>query len=550
MIAETLSLDFVGNAAGLQDAVMASQRALQALNRDTSRFSFSIGRVMRTIVTPIASIILSAFAAKKALADFTQSGLPGVTRFNQTLGLMRISMFRLSSAVGELLAPAAERAARIVTMIADKLEPIIRKITATIPSLAAFFKQLGTNVVGVLRPLMPTVFGILDSIMTQISGMDWAALWEKLKQAWFTAWNAILTFVSPILVRLATLVDTFVQVTMQAIQYIGELIRSVLADFGINLPQAAAQGLQALASIVQNALIVAIAALQIALTNIPILFEAIAAAASLAADTLVNNWRGVGKFILELLTNIASDGAAIFAGIFDAMKPAMKVFGENLLLILRESFETLQDIFGPIANRFGVAISSGLAKGIVAALDALPGHSGIADLLRPAAELPWEEIVRQNPIKFNQPDFSGVKGIPKVDLNLPADLKGIPAFNGFDPASMDRFNAAIKEIQNTFGPGIAGLVKDAFEKAKAAADAMKNNLPQIGGNVAPRVDRFEQIGPLLFGTSAANAKETNVGSKNPLVPIAQQQLALTREQMVIQRAAAKAAERKARLAHF
>lgn len=549
MIAETLSLDFVGNAAGLQDAVMASQRALQALNRDTSRFSFGIGRVMRTIVTPIASIILSAFAAKKALADFTQSGLPGVSKFNQTLGVMRLSMFRLSSAVGELLAPAAERAARIVTMIADRLEPIIRKISATIPSIAAFFKQLGANVIAVLRPLMPTVFGIIDSIMSQVKGMDWAALWERLKEAWFTAWNAILTFVAPILVRLATLVDTFVQVTMQAIQYIGELIRSVLADFGINLPQAAAQGLQALAAIVQNALIVAIAALQIALTNIPILFEAIAAAASLAADTLVNNWRGVGKFILELLTNIASDGAAIFATIFDAMKPAMKVFGENLLLILRESFETLQDIFGPIANRFGVAISSGLAKGIVSALDALPGQSGIADLLRPAAELPWEEIVRQNPIKFNQPDFSGVKGIPKVDLKLPADLKGIPAFN-FDPATMDRFNAAIKEIQNTFGPGIAGLVRDAFDKAKAAADAMKNNLPQIGGNVAPRIDRFEQIGPLLFGSAAANAKETNVGNKNPLVPIAQNQLALTREQLVVARAAQKAAERKARLANF
>lgn len=550
MIAETLSLDFVGNAAGLQDAVMASQRALAALNRDSSRIGFGIGRAMRTIVTPIASVVLSAFAAKKALADFTQSGLPGVTAFNQAMGLMRLSMFRLSSAVGELLAPAAIRTANIIRGIAERLEPLVRQVTATIPSIAAFFKQLGLNALNALKPLAPTIAGIMDSMMSNVKGIDWAGVWNRVKQAWQSSWQAIAQFVAPILVRLTTLMDTFVSVARDAIIYISNLVRKLLVDLGINLPQVAGQGLSALAGIVQNALIVGIAALEIALKNIPLLFEAIAASASLAANTLISNWRGVGDYIIDLLLVVAGNGQKAFSTIFAGMQPTLNAFGNNLYDVLSAAFESLSSIFGPLADRFGIYMSKGLASGIVKVLDLLPGHSGIADILRPASELTWDEISKQNPWNPKRPKFPTLRDIPAPNFALPLDLKSLPVFKGWDQASMDRFNAAIQGIKSTFGPGIGGLVQDAFARAQIVAAQLNKNLPQIGGQPGARLDRFEPIGPLLFGSREAASRESNQGSKNPLVPLAQQQLAATTDQEITLRAIQRAAERKARIANF
>jgi len=296
-ISETLGIDFVGSSAGLQDAVLASQRALATLNRDSSRMSFTLGRIMRTIVTPIAGVILSAFAAKKALADFTNSTLPGVNKYQQAMGMMQLSMFRLSSAVGELLAPAAGRVADIITMIATRLEPLIRSLTANMPGIAAFFKQLGTNALGPLRLLMPTVFGIIDGIVAKFKGTDWGAVLENLKALWTQAWNAILQFTAPIIVRIATLIDETVTVIRDGLGMAWQFILDKAQQYGIT-GAAGLQKVKSLAGGVQLAIVTALAALEVAVRNIPLLFDLLVASGGIAITFLMDNWREFGTFLM------------------------------------------------------------------------------------------------------------------------------------------------------------------------------------------------------------------------------------------------------------
>jgi hypothetical protein len=534
MIAETLSLDFVGNAAGLQDAVMASQRALQALNRDTSRFSFSIGRVMRTIVTPIASIILSAFAAKKALADFTQSGLPGVSRFNQTLGLMRISMFRLSSAVGELLAPAAERAARIVTWIAERLEPIIRTISANIPAMATLLKQLGSNLLAVLRPLMPTVFGIIDGILARFQNADWGQVLAELWRIWQQTWAGILNFVGPILVRVATLIDTAVRVGRDGLVQLFTWLTQKAAEFGITLPNTI-KGLNTFTESLQAAILVGISALEVAIDNIPLLWSAMQASASVAIKWMSDNWRALADFMVESFTTSMSNLGTMLMNLGQQLIPVFSALGTNLAEIMSKSLSVGFDNAFNYARKKAILfwMEDDLAK--MPAPAAAAARAGI-DLMYPSNTVPT----------FDFMSIPGLDGGKLLDglIDMPA-LKLVKA-------DMKELNAILDQINKTFGAGVAKRIQDAFlQGPKFIAQIMGGLIPGLFGKApAPRIDRFEAIGPLLFGTAAANAKETNVGNKNPLVPLAQQQVALTREQLVQQRAAAKAAERKARMANF
>lgn len=579
-VSETLGIDFVGSSAGLQDAVMASQRALQALNRDSSRMSFTLGRIMRTIVTPIAGVILSAFAAKRALADFTNSTLPGVNKYNQAMGLMRISMFRLSSAVGELLAPSAARVAGIITLIATNLEPLIRKLAATMPSIGAFFKQMGMNLLAALRPLMPTVFALIEGIIAKFSGISWGSVFETLKAAWNTAWNAILTFMAPIIVRLSTLIETMIQVVQQVLNAFASWFVSVMmtiADyFGITLP-AAASTLASVVAAIQTGIIIAIAAMEIALQNMPLLFAAMAEAAVVAIDFIQQNWRAIGVYLYEVIAAAFQNVIVLFSNLGSQLIPILMAIGQNIGNVLIESMraawvavvELTMNALAKLGRDVVLGIMDTVAKsGILMAemlekADPLGGWgplAGYANLFRLQGQiaskaargvrdlLPDSEIDLQYRGTY-RPDFS-LNPIPGLDIeSLLRGMGDLPKFPDLS-TNMEKMEIILQSIRDKFGPGIAALLQDAINKAPGLAAQILSGLPSIGGIPGGRADQFSAIAPLLFGSREAAMLESNQTSKNPLVPLQLAANAMTAEQLVVMRAQAKASARKARIANF
>ena len=545
----TLDLEFVGNAAGITDAVRASQRALAVLERQSATVSTTIGRAIRTIVTPIAGTILAAFAAKKALADFAGSNLPGAARFQQTMAVMRLAVRNLSNAVGEFLAPMAERTAKIITAIADTIAPLVRKVSAFVAASGGFFRVLGSNIIGALRPLLPTVFAFFGKVQSFFGGLDWDATFQRIRSAWNTAWSAALNFLAPIIVAASALIESTIAALRTGITALGSWLmalgQQIAAYFGITIPGATSAVTTAVQA-VQFAILVAIGALKLAVENVPLLFEMVVAAAGVAIDYLRTNFGPIGDWLTKLFSVIGDNIGAVFESSFVTMF-------ENVLVMMR---------------RFGVAFSRGLVNLMAKALqnmltmtadlwDKIPtpvkllmGANGVAiDLsmkgLRSAAAgigavaasngggVTDEEINRQNP-------FSRFK-VP--------DLKALPKFSSI-PVDTAKLENLLSQIKDKFGPGIDALIRDALAKAPALAAAIAAGLPSVNGTPAGALDRGGNVGALLFGTAQAFVAENNSGSTNPLIPLAQAANNLSQQQLVEQRAATRAAERKFRLANF
>ena len=541
----TLELDFVGSSAGLQDAVMASQRALVALQQQSSSVSFTIGRIMRTIVAPIAGAVLSAFAAKKALADFAASSLPGAAGFNRGMALMKQSMLSLSQAVGELLAPMAERTAGIIKKIADTLAPIIRIISATIPNIATFLKQLGSNLLAALEPLLPTVFGFIRGLVAGFKGIDWAGLFGKIRAAWNTAWSAIVEFMAPIIVRIASLIETIIRVVRAGLALLQEWFIKLVSDiadmFGITLP-GAMQGVMAAVQAVQVAIMIAISAIEIAIQNVPLLFALLMESASVALEFMQKNWSVLGAHLISVFSTVAQNLGAIFASIGAPLLTIIEWLGQSFIVSFNEAWDIISSnmvsSFFRAITKIGAATAIFLASGpagIIAATE-----SGLMDKI-------FAEIDLQNPYK-------GWKGkrIPMPEAKwTPPPLQDMPPLPGMDPPDLEKLNALIDRMKAVFGDGIAKAIQDSLDKAPELAAALAKALPQIQlGVPGARLDNGKNVGALMFGTAEAFAKENNSESTNPLVPLAKQQVVLTQAQLVEARAAARAAERQARVANF
>jgi len=553
----TLDLEFVGNAAGITDAVRASQRALAVLERQSATVSTTIGRAIRTIVTPIAGTILAAFAAKKALADFAGSNLPGAGRFSQTMAVMRLAVRNLSNAVGEFLAPMAERTARIIKVIADTITPLIRQVTAFTAASGGFLRQLGSNIVKALQPLLPTVFGFIGRVQSFFSGLDWSKVFDRIRAAWNTAWSAALNFLAPIIVAASALIESTIRALRTGIAALGSWLLSmgqqIAAYFGITIP-GAVKSVSGAIEIVQAAILVGIGALKLAVENVPMLFQVVVASAGVALDFLQTNWSALTAFMAASATAIGTHLVATF-----------ETIGQNIGAVLMSGFKYAFDAIGAYANRFAAKLGNDLinfitepmiliVEDLVALIDSVPG---LGSALPPGYQA-FIDLARQIPGTLRNAYALTPKEIsqafPVPGFTAPT-LKGLPGFGGLprlSPAGVDmsKLETILSQIKDKFGPGIDALIRDALAKAPALAAAIAAGLPNVNGTPAGALDRGGNVGALLFGTAQAFVAENNSGSTNPLIPLAQTANNLSQQQLVEQRAATRAAERKFRLANF
>jgi len=556
MATGTLDLEFVGNASGLQDAVAASQRALLSLERQTRSVSSSLGRILRTIVAPIAGVILSAFAAKKALADFANSSLPGAAQFQGAMARMRGSMRRLSESVGELLAPVAQRTALLISNIADRLAPLVRIVTAFIASSGPFLRQLGQNFLTALRPLLPTVFAFFDRIIAFWQGINWGSTMNSLRAAWNRAWAAILEFVAPIIIRLASLIETFIAV---AVDLLGKLatwfqgIIQMMAEWlGIDLADAAKNGINGIVAAIQTGLIVAIAVVEIALKNLATLWDFIKTAGLLAFQIIKDNWKGVGEYILDVLKVLGTNLLTIFSNIGTMLLPIFSVMGRNIGAIFLA-------VWDYIAANLVIKLGRAAMEATLAILKPIRDNPILATLLLgPGAALTIADSYARIQAALNKMPLGADLVVPRPEglppIN-PADVgRGTRRPPGYVPKGsqeagdlQERLEILLASLKGTFGAGIADAIADAIKRSPDLLAKIGAGLPGVNGIPVPAGLAPQTAGAALqFGTAAAFSAEN--ATKNPLEEKADVQIALTREQLVHQRAAARAAQRRFRLA--
>lgn len=546
MATGTLDLEFVGNASGLVDAVNASQRALMALERNTSSVSSSLGRILRTIVAPIAGVILSAFAAKRALADFANSGLPGAAQFAGAMARMRGSMRGLSEAVGELLAPVAQRTALIISAIADRMAPLVRILTAFIAASGPFLKQLGQNFLTALAPLLPQVFSFFRRIMAFWNGINWGGAMVSLQVAWNRAWAAILEFVAPIIIALSSLIETFILVARAGFQLLVEWLQSVLPSSAN-----AASAVQTVIDAIQFGLLTAIVAVDVALQNLPLLWDLVKTAGLLAFQVLMDNWRGFGQFLMDVFSRIGENIQTIFNNVGSMIWDALAVVGRNI----REMFSAIWDFIA--ANlilkmgKAGMQMALGLLQPIkdhpvLATLILGVGGKALADKAFASIDSALKKMPES--AGFVTPEMESLGIDPS---RVTQGVKGLPNFAPAGSAEQDRLAAALDAIKSqvgsVFGKDIAAGVADAMAKSPAFIAKIGANLPNV--NAVPSAANLvpQTAGAALqFGTAAAFSAEN--ARKNPLEEKADKQIALTQQQLVEQRAANKAAQRKFRIA--
>lgn len=552
----TLDLEFVGNASGLQDAVNASQRALQALERETRTVSNSMGRILRTIVAPIAGVILSAFAAKKALADFANSSLPGAGAFQTAMARMRGSMRRLSESVGELLAPMAQRTAEIITSIADRLAPLVRIVTAFIASSGPFLKQLGDNFLNALRPLMPTVFAFFDRLMAFWRSINWNSTMDSLRAAWNRAWSAILAFVAPIIIRLASLIETFIAVSVDLLGKLATWFQGIMQQMaewlGVDLSTAAIDGINAIVAAIQTGLIVTLAVVEIALKNIALLWDLVRVAGQLAFEFLSSNWQGFGQYLLDVLQLAGNNLLTILGNAGRMLIPIFEAVGQNIGAIFL-------GIWDYIAANLVIKLGRAAMEATLAILKPIRDNPILATLLLgPGAALTIADSYARIQAALNKmPLGANYSPRPMDEIPLP-DPSGLPngtkPIPGYKPNESERqaalqaqLEAITRSLKDKFGAGIAAAIADALKRSPELIAKIGANLPGVNAFPVPTGLAPQTAGAALqFGTAAAFSAEN--ATKNPLEEKADVQIALTREQLVHQRAAARAAQRRFRLA--
>lgn len=546
----TLELEFVGNASGLADAVQASQRALAVLERNANTISGSIGRVLRTIVAPIAGIILSAFAAKRALADFANSNLPGVSKYQDTMARMRGSLRTLSEAVGELLAPIAMRTAVLVTNIANRLAPLVRIVTAFVASSGQFLQVLGQNILNGLRPLLPTVFAFFNRILAFWNGLNFGAMMANVQQMWNQAWSAILQFVAPIIAAMASLIETMIRVIGQALSNLSAwfmaFVQRLAAAFGITLP-GAAKGMMNIVDAIQKGILIAIAAIEIAVQNMPLLFKVVMAAAGVALDFMQKNWAALAKYILDVFTTLGTNLLRILMNLGSQILANFAAVGQHIGKIFLSVWDYIATNFILKMTRAGLQAAASILLPIVknpVIGKFLLGRAGFA-----AAKATFDTVtssLAQTPSsaayvapKFTPPGIDA-KGLLSGTQALP----GAPGVRGADTQKLD---ALVDQVKKIFGPGIAQLVKDAMAKGGPLAAAFAKGLPSVTAIPQPAGQApLSAGGALQFGTAAAFSAEN--AKVDPTVQQLKQQVALTTQQLVTLKAIERANARKYRLA--
>lgn len=580
---DSLTLKFLGDNSSLIGAINQSVAAMGTMQTQAKGFVASMSNAAVRQLAPIATAVASAFAATQALKDFAGSKLPGATEFSKQIASTKASIKSLSEAIGEFLAPGAMFAAKAIQFIVDKLTPLVRIVTAFIASSKDFMAALGQNIITGLRPLLPTVFAVFDQIAawwTGGSGTDWNAIFQQIRAYWNNAWNAILEFTAPIIVLLADMFDAVFAVVKTAIEAVIELLSGALPDS----TGTAGDAIKDIAQWIQTALMTAIITVEYTIKNWALSFEIVKAAAMVAIEymrSIFDQFAGyapalfstigqnIGAVLSHYLGQTGDNLAVAWGNIKDQavwlggqLQEVFGTMGSNLATIFDNALGSLESNLKAFGIRFLANFLTLGAKAVLffaspaafAADQALGGLDGIAG---------WVE--KKNP--FSLPDL--MKGTKTPGLTTGPDGKPLPGYSGLPDGSLkglpslperqvSAFEAEqrklledlMKQFGDGLGPELQQRIADAIARGGAFADAVRKNLPGVNGIPGDPINApvtTQTAGAALqFGTAAAFSAENN--RKNPLEEKADKQLDLTRQQLVEQRAATKAAQRRFRLA--
>jgi hypothetical protein len=535
------------DSSGFVQGAMASQSALARLSAAVAGTEQTVGTVDTSFDKAVSSVktfaaaLVGAFTVKKTLTDFAASDLPGAGAFRVATEKMRLSVLRLSESVGEFFSPAAILFTKSLDWIAQKLEPLVRRISALKMSATDFMVQLGKNFFTALRPLMPAVAGFFDKIFAFFDQQaDWDARFKAIQDAWNNAWAGIAKVTAPVVVALAKVGDALVDIVGRGIAWVRDKLDGL---FG---PQQHAK-IHGFATFLSDAIVGGLSVIEAALTNPRLSFDILRVSGGIAIEFLKNNWLELLAYVGESIVVAAKNIVTVFSNLSTQLTPVFQALGTNIANILSES---MGGVFDSVNNRF----TQWRAKGGRAVLDFFGIGQGPATIGFGLARVTDEELERQFPTKIKSPAVGNMnlQPIPSVDWKeIVKGVTAMPQLKGLQVSPEQKVMMdQLKILTGQFG----GLAQAAFannqKQAQAFLDALGQNLPNVNGVPGARIERPDLVGALLYGTSKAFAAENNMDTKNPLVELQKQNNSMTADQLVEARAARAAAERQARIANF
>jgi hypothetical protein len=451
----TINVDLVANASNFNAQIGSARQSLGGLEQQVKSVGV-VGETVRKLILPVGGAILGAFAAKSALGEYAKSQLPGAKDFSKGIEASQKSLAKLGAAVGEYLAPAALRAAKLIKAIADPLTDLVRQFTAFSRSSAALLTQLGKNILAAFRPLLPTVAGWFDAIAGLFDGpkRDWAKALEDFRAEWNAVWQSVLEYTTPIFIEVANVVEAALHAAQEVAIEVFDAIKGVVGDvtewLKSKIPEGAGASGKAFEGIGES------------------IRQGIIFGLGLA-EFAFKSWRDIGELAFvgveyaavtafEVIAHSIDDLQENFSAFAEQLPPLFEAVGENIAEVLKASFES-------VAENFGVLMLRMKAKG-EAFFHWLAYPSGIN----------WRNFANDAVLKhaggeFTSPDFSAVKPMPGIELPGFTDRDRSPQEEQLGQ-SLHEMTEALLEKFKTFAESPIGD-EGAFIKA------IQNALPQV-----------------------------------------------------------------------
>ncbi len=504
---KSVSIEFLGDASSLVDAIQDASKAMADIQTQSLGFASSMANVAVKQLAPIAAAVGGAFAYKEALKAFSASDLPGADDFNDSMKETKESLKKVAEAVGEFLAPSAEWAARMIRKITDPLADLIRKFTAFKNSAVEFMKVLGGNAWEGMKQIIPTLQRVSDAVTGLFTGpgRDWSKDIERFRKYWNQTWANILDYTAPIIVAAGGAIEAVFKGIEAAAYAIWEAAKEafgyladVLNDY---IPAGAGDSGKAIADLaaaIQAGLITALVGVEFAVKNWPLSFGIATTAIMLGVEQLRSSFSQLGSDLWENMKWAGEEMVNVFNHFLPQIQSAFSVMGDNITMVMGAVFDAAMQGAKNTAIKMAIMLTNpfqtmkryagNMSKGEEKAWDM--GMAAFPTLVKPK----FGEMKGFDPFE----GYSGGTGMPGFK-DRPVSDKEIELKAGLD--------TMLEKFKDGFGEFLPGRMKEIEEATAAFKAKIMENLPGVTGtpearDLTPDVSS-KYAGALQMGSSEA-----------------------------------------------
>jgi len=574
---DTFGIDLVANTGTFVGNVNSAAGAMHGLNQSANSLG-AIGAQIKKFAAPVIATVGAAFAAKRALAAYAESTLPGAAAYVAKIDSMKTAIVALAAAAGEGLAPAAIKTATSIQNFARWLTPLVRQFTALSASAQAFGQALLTNFVKALGPLFPTVQRTFDRIMNwwNSGSTDWDAVFQRIRESW------ILNYTAPLIAGVANVIEASFTAIGEMIDVslaiVGPIVRDAVEQLSGLIPATDGAGFSfaELADTIQTGLVTALVAAEYAVEHWQLSMQIASTAVELGFEIARSS---MVQFFTDLWANVQVIGSN--AGkLFEAFAEPFKSLGQYIADVFKFAFEyvqmaatqMIQNLFASMRTLAGALLGSFGQYGEWVKNVAMFAYGFTRTVVGMMAEsltrLLEQVAIVAKAVKIAIDPMGGVRGVltdlmnegtkehtqrdrmPQMpafpQLNNPFQMPAMEALPGFNAAAMtkreEELRAQLKGLTSEFGDGFGAVLADKLKWLRIQAELfalnVKKNLPGLSATPALVANpKFFATGEstkhgaaLLMGSKGAYEAILKAQDANRDIP--RQQLKVAQKQVV------------------